>query len=384
MRGRLRARAVRRRHAGLADRPQLRQPDDPHLRRRAATASCGARSTPSTGPRPSRATSTSWSGRSSTSGWRRSTGAGRGRSDGGVLRAGLGAQPRRGARARRRRRRDPAALVRGARRRRRPTSSATRKSRRTATPPAPRSTSALGPLLDRLEREPDDSTISHMIRPGVDDGRPRPRERYLPSLKVILLGGMQEPGHGAGSVLYALLAHPEQLAEVRGRPRRACSRRRSTRACAGSRRSAPRAGGRRAEVELGGRRAAGRRPGRRGDRGRQPRPGALRRPRPLRHPPRAAAAWRRSASAATSAAGMPSPRAQERIALRALLERYARAGARRGAADQRLGVPGAARAARPVAAMRTVKWCGSAERPGPGRGYSALADREAVLDALTR
>jgi cytochrome P450 len=74
----------------------------------------------------------------------------------------------------------------------------------------------VGPLLDRLEREPDESTISHMIWSGVEDGRPRARERYLPSLKVLLLGGMQEPGHGAGSALYALLAHPEQLQEVRG------------------------------------------------------------------------------------------------------------------------------------------------------------------------
>ena len=73
----------------------------------------------------------------------------------------------------------------------------------------------LGPLLERLEREPDESTISHMIWSGTEDGRPRARERYLPSLKVILLGGMQEPGHGAGSVLYALLRHPQQLAEPR-------------------------------------------------------------------------------------------------------------------------------------------------------------------------
>lgn len=72
----------------------------------------------------------------------------------------------------------------------------------------------LGPLLDRLEREPDDSTISHMIHAGTD-GRPRPRAAYMPTLKVILLGGMQEPGHGAGSVLFALLAHPDQLVEVR-------------------------------------------------------------------------------------------------------------------------------------------------------------------------
>lgn len=73
----------------------------------------------------------------------------------------------------------------------------------------------LAPLLERLEREPDESAISHMIHAGMPGGAARPRERYLPSLKVILLGGMQEPGHGAGSVLYALLSHPQQLAEVR-------------------------------------------------------------------------------------------------------------------------------------------------------------------------
>jgi cytochrome P450 len=53
-----------------------------------------------------------------------------------------------------------------------------------------------------------------MIWTGRDTGDPRPREQYLPSLKVILLGGMQEPGHGAGSVLYALLTHPQALGEV--------------------------------------------------------------------------------------------------------------------------------------------------------------------------
>ncbi len=73
----------------------------------------------------------------------------------------------------------------------------------------------LGPLLDRLEAEPDQSTISHLIHTATPDGERRPRERFMPTLKVILLGGMQEPGHGAGSVLYALLTHPEQLAEVR-------------------------------------------------------------------------------------------------------------------------------------------------------------------------
>ncbi|MQA72801.1 MAG: cytochrome P450 [Solirubrobacterales bacterium] len=78
----------------------------------------------------------------------------------------------------------------------------------------------LEPVLERLEREPDESTIAHMLHAGMDGGETRPRQAIMPSLKVILLGGMQEPGHGAGSVLYALLRHPEQLAEVVADPER--------------------------------------------------------------------------------------------------------------------------------------------------------------------
>ena len=190
-----------------------------------------------------------------------------------------------------------------------------------ATPPCAEIEERLGPLLDRLEREPDESTISHMIWSGAEDGRPRARERYLPSLKVILLGGMQEPGHGAGSVLYALLAHPQQLAEVACRPRPAAAGR--------DRRGhaldlADRDPGRRTttEVELGGAScrpmspvaavisSANRDPARFADPDRfdiapRPRPaGDLR----LRPPLLQRARLRR---------------AQERIALRALLERYA-------------------------------------------------------------
>jgi cytochrome P450 len=76
----------------------------------------------------------------------------------------------------------------------------------------------LAPLLDRLEREPDDSAISHMLHAGRPEGDPRDRELVLPSLLVILLGGMQEPGHGAGSALAALLERPDQLAEVAADP----------------------------------------------------------------------------------------------------------------------------------------------------------------------
>jgi cytochrome P450 len=76
----------------------------------------------------------------------------------------------------------------------------------------------LAPLLDRVEREPDDSAISHMLHAARPEGEPRARELILPSLLVILLGGMQEPGHGAGSALAALLADAGQAAEVAADP----------------------------------------------------------------------------------------------------------------------------------------------------------------------
>lgn len=74
----------------------------------------------------------------------------------------------------------------------------------------------LRPLMEHLQREPDGSTIASMLT--VD--RMRTIEEVLPSLKVIILGGMQEPGHGAGSCLYGLLNDPDQLSLVRAEPGR--------------------------------------------------------------------------------------------------------------------------------------------------------------------
>ncbi|TIT39799.1 MAG: cytochrome P450, partial [Mesorhizobium sp.] len=73
---------------------------------------------------------------------------------------------------------------------------------------------AILPTLERLAREPDDSALSHMLHDCMPDGKTRPIDFLMPSIKVILLGGMQEPGHGAGSILAGLLAHPEQLRQV--------------------------------------------------------------------------------------------------------------------------------------------------------------------------
>jgi cytochrome P450 len=76
----------------------------------------------------------------------------------------------------------------------------------------------LAPVFDRLEAAGDDSTISHLLHSGRPPGAGRDRDLVMPTLKVILLGGMQEPGHGGGSTLAGLLAHPDQLAAVRADP----------------------------------------------------------------------------------------------------------------------------------------------------------------------
>jgi cytochrome P450 len=64
--------------------------------------------------------------------------------------------------------------------------------------------SELGPVLERMWGEPDDSTISTMLQLAEGSFEERVAQ-ILPTLKVILLGGMQEPGHAAGSTVAGLL-----------------------------------------------------------------------------------------------------------------------------------------------------------------------------------
>ena len=62
----------------------------------------------------------------------------------------------------------------------------------------------LAPVFERLVDQPDGSTIATMLQrtEGTFDERVA---SILPTLKVILLGGMQEPGHAAGSTVAGLL-----------------------------------------------------------------------------------------------------------------------------------------------------------------------------------
>lgn len=75
------------------------------------------------------------------------------------------------------------------------------------------------PRMQRLRDKPDDSTMSHLIHAGTDDG-PRDVAHVLPSLKVAILGGMQEPGHAGATVLCGLFYRSAQWQEVVADPLR--------------------------------------------------------------------------------------------------------------------------------------------------------------------
>ena len=62
----------------------------------------------------------------------------------------------------------------------------------------------LAPVLEQMWAGPDGSTISTMLQ-HAEGGFDERVAKILPTLKVILLGGMQEPGHAAGSTLVGLL-----------------------------------------------------------------------------------------------------------------------------------------------------------------------------------
>jgi cytochrome P450 len=72
-------------------------------------------------------------------------------------------------------------------------------------------------LLDEPGALPEDSILARMRDQEVDGERLTPAE-ICSNLKVMLVGGMQEPGDAVGIGLWALLSHPEQADEVRADP----------------------------------------------------------------------------------------------------------------------------------------------------------------------
>lgn len=69
-------------------------------------------------------------------------------------------------------------------------------------------------VYDRVERSPDQSLISALVHGGNPAGGLRDRRMVTPTVLVIILGGLQEPGHGAGSLMMRLFEHPDQLDRI--------------------------------------------------------------------------------------------------------------------------------------------------------------------------
>jgi cytochrome P450 len=69
-------------------------------------------------------------------------------------------------------------------------------------------------MVARLTAQPDESAISHWLHDGMPAGQTRDINTLFPSLLVILLGGLQEPGHACGSTFLGLASRPDQLKRV--------------------------------------------------------------------------------------------------------------------------------------------------------------------------
>jgi cytochrome P450 len=74
------------------------------------------------------------------------------------------------------------------------------------------------PLVERVTARPDHSLISHVVHGGMTDGRVRSFDEIMPTMRVIVLGGLQEPGHGAANAALGLLQDPAQAAALAADP----------------------------------------------------------------------------------------------------------------------------------------------------------------------
>ncbi|MDP9241604.1 MAG: cytochrome P450, partial [Actinomycetota bacterium] len=77
----------------------------------------------------------------------------------------------------------------------------------------------LRPMLAELLEEPDGTMVSDMLHAEGGDLEER-MNAFLPTLKLALIGGLQEPGHGMGSTIFGLLSNPDQAEALRQDPAR--------------------------------------------------------------------------------------------------------------------------------------------------------------------
>jgi len=76
----------------------------------------------------------------------------------------------------------------------------------------------LGALYERALAKPDRTLMSHVMYGGMPQGQARSLAEILPTMKVIILGGLQEPGHAAANACAGLLLNPDQAKVVAADP----------------------------------------------------------------------------------------------------------------------------------------------------------------------
>ncbi|MGH3153527.1 MAG: cytochrome P450 [Streptosporangiaceae bacterium] len=76
----------------------------------------------------------------------------------------------------------------------------------------------LAPRLDLLAGHPDGSTLSHLVHAGMPPGATRDLDEIIGDVGVMIVGGFQEPAHGAANSLYGLFTRPDQAARMRADP----------------------------------------------------------------------------------------------------------------------------------------------------------------------
>lgn len=77
----------------------------------------------------------------------------------------------------------------------------------------------LGSLYERALGKPDHTLMSHVMHGGMPEGQVRSFDEVVPTMKVIILGGLQEPGHAAANACAGLLLNPDQARVVAGEPK---------------------------------------------------------------------------------------------------------------------------------------------------------------------
>lgn len=77
----------------------------------------------------------------------------------------------------------------------------------------------MGDLYQACLSKPNNSLLSHVMYGGMPKGEVRSWKEISPTMRVIILGGLQEPGHAAANACAGLLSNPDQSKIMLDAPR---------------------------------------------------------------------------------------------------------------------------------------------------------------------